>query len=684
MASTATKKKTQRSIKQESVHKRKMAALAKKLQNDYVETATIDDIFSNFNDWKILYDQDYTSFIKLREGLRESGWAWAVSGIRYSGFNYEEDLDKPASVMRFLSTKIAALQKEDTELTLEHKNAEDDAKAQTLSNKIKAIRLEAQEFLDFYKTIAHFLEVDKVDDMEEDNEEDNEEAWERLGAIEQGILRIKSDEKWGDPEVSALRSLLRIQYDVEEELQIIQAGTSVLDERLDEVQDLIQKYAEVIRIIELNNKAALPQDDANRRKLAYVQVEKDVIIDKIFELSQEQTFNFDDDNTNYSKGYMSNFDDDDFDIYDPWEEEYGDLLSNETFSKKKSASSTPSTTTPNNNAGAVNQSWYKNCTHVHHKVTLGNGVIVHTTASRDSHGLKAQNIKPGFGLYADSGWNRICTWRNEFIAWPDMSLPSDYDLALEQIKSAYERAVNGEDIDIGCIGAHGRTGTILAIMYLLSKDGKVSATECHQFVWKNYCEHAIETKKQEWFVAYAAGYFFKTPVPEEPAAPTYTPNASKNPKVCTLTTHLAMYLRGHRMCEHKMDCKRFTIDVNDYGKNQQAWAKNAAVNKLSDYELEYGGVELTNDTNHTCQPYEHFAMLRMDHRECIWHQEECKWWEEDLAGYRKKKTQSQHESKMTLYLIEKVYPTPAEYNEAKVIEFQEDTPDTDKEVDSNA
>ena len=49
-------------------------------------------------------------------------------------------------------------------------------------------------------------------------------------------------------------------------------------------------------------------------------------------------------------------------------------------------------------------------------------------------------------------------------------------------------------IEIGCVGAHGRTGTFMALVLV---ESGYTADEAIKIVRKDYCKHAIETVKQE-------------------------------------------------------------------------------------------------------------------------------------------------------------------------------------------
>ena len=99
-----------------------------------------------------------------------------------------------------------------------------------------------------------------------------------------------------------------------------------------------------------------------------------------------------------------------------------------------------------------------------------------------------------FGLYMDPAW--APSWNAELIDWPDFGLPADEDTAAGQIMAAFTRAKNGEQVEIGCIGGLGRTGTVLACMAILAG---VPADQAVQWVRANYDLRAVETLEQtEW------------------------------------------------------------------------------------------------------------------------------------------------------------------------------------------
>ena len=85
-----------------------------------------------------------------------------------------------------------------------------------------------------------------------------------------------------------------------------------------------------------------------------------------------------------------------------------------------------------------------------------------------------------------------------FLDWPDMGVLDIEDLKPVVKTLAYHLLHDNfkvqQRIEIGCMGGHGRTGTLMALIMvqLGCKPGKAIKT-----IRKDYCDKAIETKKQE-------------------------------------------------------------------------------------------------------------------------------------------------------------------------------------------
>ena len=107
---------------------------------------------------------------------------------------------------------------------------------------------------------------------------------------------------------------------------------------------------------------------------------------------------------------------------------------------------------------------------------------------------------PDYGLYFDAAWSP--PWPHELIEWPDFGLPANTGAFTGSLQQGMRRAQRGERVEIGCLGAHGRTGTALACLAILCG---VRSDDAVRWVRDNYCADAVETEAQESFVAAFGG-----------------------------------------------------------------------------------------------------------------------------------------------------------------------------------
>jgi hypothetical protein len=138
--------------------------------------------------------------------------------------------------------------------------------------------------------------------------------------------------------------------------------------------------------------------------------------------------------------------------------------------------------------------------HVHRdEVRLPDGttVVAVTFDERDPY---ARERPPDFGLYFFERWQP--PWPHAHVDWPDFGLPADSDALRRDLLGLLERAGEGEAVELGCLGGHGRTGTALACLAVLTGTPPAEAVA---WVRANYCSHAVETEQQEAFVASFAG-----------------------------------------------------------------------------------------------------------------------------------------------------------------------------------
>lgn len=206
-------------------------------------------------------------------------------------------------------------------------------------------------------------------------------------------------------------------------------------------------------------------------------------------------------------------------------------------------------TTPYKNNGKVKSyPVFEKCRHYNPKLEMADDVFIYPSSMANNR--KENEMWPDFGLYADSGWKP--GWRNEFVTFPDYGIPTYPDVAVDQIASAFERAIEGEVVEVGCIGGHGRTGTILACMKVYGSwydedEELISPEDACKWVWKNYCKEAIESPMQEWWVGYFSHVMFQTELVEKPKPKPKTAGQGYMGG-CPQVDHFAMFLVGATEC----------------------------------------------------------------------------------------------------------------------------------------
>ena len=132
--------------------------------------------------------------------------------------------------------------------------------------------------------------------------------------------------------------------------------------------------------------------------------------------------------------------------------------------------------------------------HVHRTVVeLADGSSV-TAVSFDAGDPYRRGRAPDFGLYFDERWNP--PWPHEHLHWKDFGVPDAAQLR-SSLESVLTRARAGEVVELGCIGGHGRTGTALACLAVMTG---TPAAEAVAWVRAHHCSEAVETDEQHRFV----------------------------------------------------------------------------------------------------------------------------------------------------------------------------------------
>jgi hypothetical protein len=107
----------------------------------------------------------------------------------------------------------------------------------------------------------------------------------------------------------------------------------------------------------------------------------------------------------------------------------------------------------------------------------------------------ARDTAPAFGLYLDPRWDP--PWPHEHAPWPDFGVPDDAGVLRASLLGLLDRARAGDRVEIGCLGGHGRTGTALACLAVLTG---TPADQAVDRVRSTYCPKAVETDAQRAFV----------------------------------------------------------------------------------------------------------------------------------------------------------------------------------------
>jgi len=128
-------------------------------------------------------------------------------------------------------------------------------------------------------------------------------------------------------------------------------------------------------------------------------------------------------------------------------------------------------------------------------VPLPDGTSV-TAASFNPLDPYARVARPDYGLYFDRRWQP--PWPHGYVDWPDFGVPADPAPVLTALRDLLERVGGGQRVEVGCLGGHGRTGTALAGLAVLTGHPVEDAVA---WVRAHYCADAMETAEQETFVA---------------------------------------------------------------------------------------------------------------------------------------------------------------------------------------
>jgi hypothetical protein len=133
--------------------------------------------------------------------------------------------------------------------------------------------------------------------------------------------------------------------------------------------------------------------------------------------------------------------------------------------------------------------------HVHRtRVELPDGTAVTAVSFLGDDRYEREPV-PAFGLYFDERWDP--PWAHAHVDWPDFGVPADIAGLRASLVDLLDRARAGDRVEVGCLGGHGRTGTALACLAVLTG---TPAGDAAGWVRAHYCPEAIETDAQREFV----------------------------------------------------------------------------------------------------------------------------------------------------------------------------------------
>lgn len=195
--------------------------------------------------------------------------------------------------------------------------------------------------------------------------------------------------------------------------------------------------------------------------------------------------------------------------------------------------------------------WEK-CRHYQAPVTMPDGTVIY--ASSSTHDRKGAPI-PDLGIYLDG------CWKPDTIAYhvgcPDYSTPFPSPAQVVWVaQQGINMARKGRRVEVGCIGGHGRTGLMLAVMATIIDPDIENAVK---YVQDNYCSHAVESKVQEWYVEGIKCEIKGEEWPEKPVITSYSSGSFNSVKYkyrtqSEMPNGLSERERNRAWSEHAEDC----------------------------------------------------------------------------------------------------------------------------------
>ena len=148
---------------------------------------------------------------------------------------------------------------------------------------------------------------------------------------------------------------------------------------------------------------------------------------------------------------------------------------------------------------------WSSCKHNMSPYVLPSGLTVHASAWRD---VPYSRVAPDVGIYLDPSWFPADGFAYG-LSWQDFGLPTVSDhVVLRTARATLAHLSYGETVEVGCLGAHGRTGTFLALLTILDSYDTPTVYGYRRAITavrNGHCPSAIETKGQETYLRRMSG-----------------------------------------------------------------------------------------------------------------------------------------------------------------------------------
>lgn len=154
------------------------------------------------------------------------------------------------------------------------------------------------------------------------------------------------------------------------------------------------------------------------------------------------------------------------------------------------------------------QSPYKRCYESHKPLVLGEGIQVYG-GSCGSPIITDADVYVGFDLSMKRS-DKSFPWEpgESFLYYiPDMHAPSDPGSFIKLVDWLVVQLTAQKKVHLGCIGGHGRTGTVLSALASVMLGEK----EAIDYVRQNYCPKAVESEAQVKFLMKHFGVLWASP-----------------------------------------------------------------------------------------------------------------------------------------------------------------------------